>query len=223
MKNEQKIKIVVDEGTGKKVVVDTVFKNSPVLDSLILKDGTVVLIKHTDSESGLKHHSGRDHSIVTYSSHGNDDGKTYKEVTIISSDSLNMKNPDKKGDVYFYSNSDSEESKEGTGDRKYRIITRKSNDNGDKSETIYINKNTSSGDADDKTIDVYVTDDDKDSKVEKSRYVIAKDGIVVTVEGSDETKIKELAKEIETRMGVNNEEHAKKESVKTETKKTIKK
>jgi hypothetical protein len=223
MKNEQKIKIVVDEGTGKKVIADTVFNNNSMPDSLILKDGTVVLIKHTGNESGLKHNNGRDHTIMTYSSNGKDDGKTYKEITIISSDSLNMKEPDKKGDLYFYSNSGSEESKDGTGDRKYRVITRRSHDNGDRSETILINKNTSSGDADDKTLDVYVSDDNKDSKIEKSRYVIAKDGIVVTVEGSDETKTKELVREIETRMGVNKEEQAKNETANPETKKTTKK
>jgi cytochrome b involved in lipid metabolism len=202
LKNEQKIKIIVDEGSGKKILVDTVFQNSTMPDSLKLKDGTVVLIKHPGGESGLKHHNGKDHYFVTHSYNGENEGKEYNEVTIISSDSINMKDPDKKGNVYFYSNSDALENKEGAGDRNYHIITRKSHDNGDKSETISITKNISSDDSKSKTLDVYVSDDDKDSEVEKSRYIIAKDGIVVTVEGSDETKIKELASEIETRMGV---------------------
>src|ERR1035437_10934366 len=42
---------------------------------------------------------------------------------------------------------------------------------------------------------------DNDSTIEKTRYVIAKDGMVVTVEGNDETKTKELVKEIENKLG----------------------
>jgi hypothetical protein len=185
LKSEQKIKIVVDEGSGKKVVIDTVFKNSPMPDSLILKDGTVILIKHPGEEPGLKQH--------------------------------------KKGDVYFYSNSDSEDNKEGTSNRSYHVITRKSHDNGDKSETIYIKSYNSSADPEDKTFDVYVSDDDKDLNADKSRYVIAKDGVVITVEGSDEAKTQGLVREIETLMGVSKDDSGKKVTVKTETKKTLKK
>jgi hypothetical protein len=59
--------------------------------------------------------------------------------------------------------------------------------------------------------------------MEKTKYVIAKDGMVVTVEGNDETKAKELVKEIEAKLGVKSEGTEKKESVKVESKKTIKK
>ena len=57
----------------------------------------------------------------------------------------------------------------------------------------------------------------------KSRFVIAKDGMVVTVEGNDEAKAKELVKEIENKLGVRNDGSEKKETVKVESKKTIKK
>lgn len=185
LKSEQKIKIVVDEGSGKKVVIDTVFKNSPMPDSLVLKDGTVILINHPGEEQGLIQH--------------------------------------KKGDVYFYSNSESEDNKEGTSNSNYHVITRTSHDNGDKTETISIKSYNSSADPEDKTFDVYVADDDKDSKADKSRYVIAKDGVVITVEGSDEAKTQGLVREIETLMGVSKDDSGKKVTVKTETKKTIKK
>ena len=66
-------------------------------------------------------------------------------------------------------------------------------------------------------------DIDNDSTVEKTRFVIAKDGMVVTIEGKDEAKVKELAKEIESKLGVNTEGSDKKETIKVESKKVIKK
>jgi hypothetical protein len=62
-----------------------------------------------------------------------------------------------------------------------------------------------------------------DENGEMTKYVIAKDGVVVTVESNDEAKAKDLIKEIENKLGVNKEENQRKEIVKTETKKTVKK
>jgi ABC-type Na+ efflux pump permease subunit len=120
-KSEQKIKIIVDDGSGSKVIIDTVYKDSSAPDSMKLKDGSVVYLKH---------------------------GKTF---------------------------------------------------------------------------DVYVSENENESTTEKARYVIAKDGMVVTIEGNDEAKAKELVKEIENKLGVNNEETEKKETVKVISKKSVKK
>ena len=183
-KSEEKIKIIVDDGSGKKVVIDTVFYNSPRPDSIKLKDGTVIYLKNQGEEADFKHHAGE-----------NDD-------------------------VMLYNNSDSHE---GRNVKKYTVITRKSKDHGDKGETIYINKGVNPKKEVDNTFDIYVSDTDNDSTIEKTKYVIAKDGMVVTVEGNDETKTKELVKEIETKLGVNSEGTEKKETVKVESKKIIKK
>lgn len=48
--------------------------------------------------------------------------------------------------------------------------------------------------------------DGDNGNADRSRYVIAKDGMVVTIEGSDEAKTKALAKEIEDKLGVNSAE-----------------
>ena len=141
-KSEQKIKIVVDDGSGTKVVIDTVLKDSPKPDSIKLKDGAVIYFKHPQDRADLK------------------------------------------------------------GGEKYRVITRLSKEEGDEGEIIYINKDKSSEKEIEKTFDVYVSSDDNESTVEKTRYVIAKDGMVVTVEGSDEAKTKELVKDIESKLGV---------------------
>src|SRR5674476_982389 len=45
-KSEHKIKIIVDDGSGSKVIIDTVYKDSSAPDSMKLKDGSVVYLKH---------------------------------------------------------------------------------------------------------------------------------------------------------------------------------
>jgi hypothetical protein len=176
-KSEQRIKIIVDDGSGTKVVIDTVFKGSPGPDSLMLKDGSVIYVKHPGEEADLRHHKGKEHYIVTYSSNGKDNVNEMKEVTVIGTDSTELK---KAGD--------------------------------DKEVTYYRISETHTG-----------RYGDNDSTIEKTKYVIAKDGMVVTVEGNDETKTKELVKEIENKLGVNGEGTEKKETVKVESKKIIKK
>jgi hypothetical protein len=190
-KSEQKIKIIVDDGSGTKVIIDTVYKDTPAPDSIKLNNGTVIYMKHHGEGTGSGHHRGNEHYSVTYSSNGKDNGK--EEVVIISTDSLNS---EKRGDKirYFSSSSSSSGSNESRGGERYRVIRRGSKE-----------------------------DFDNDSTVEKTRFVIAKDGMVVTIEGNDEAKAKELAKEIETKLGINNEGSEKKETVKVESKNVIKK
>ena len=42
-----------------------------------------------------------------------------------------------------------------------------------------------------------------------TKYVIAKDGVVVTVESKDEAKAKDLIKEIENKLGISEEDNKK--------------
>jgi hypothetical protein len=127
-KTEQKIRVIVNDGSGTRVIIDTVYKDSPAPDSVIIKDGTVVYINHPG------------------------DGRDLKDSS-----------------------------------------------------------------------DEHVIYSDSESSAEKSRFVIARDGIVVTVEGNDEAKTKALVKEIENKMGVKDDAADKNETVKSESKKTIKK
>jgi hypothetical protein len=183
-KSEQKIKIVVNNGSGSKVLIDTVFSDSKGPDSLKLKDGTVVYLNHPDNEAGYLNHKGEDHFFVTSSSDGKEHGREYKEVTVIASDSAA-----RDGNVRYYSNSSSSSNSNSNSDnhhKKYKIVTRNSQDSGD-------------------TYDVSVNKSDNDSTINRTKYVIAKDGMVVTVEGNDEARAKELVKEIENKLGVNNE------------------
>jgi hypothetical protein len=194
-KSEQQIKVIVDDGSGTKTIIDTVYKDTQAPDSIKLKNGTVLYIKHYGEGRDSEHHRCKEHFTMTYSSNGKDDGK--EEVIIISSDSLHS---GKGGDNirYFSSPSSSSNSRsgsnEGRSDERYSVIRRESRE-----------------------------DFDNDSIDEKTRFVIAKDGMVVTIEGKDEAKAKELAREIESKLGVNTEGSEKKETVKVESKKAIKK
>ena len=219
-KSEQKIKIIVNDGSATKVVLDTVFKDSPAPDSLKLKDGSIVYIKHHGDDAYSGEHKRKEHFYVTYSSDGKDKGGENKEVTVIASDSAHFSEPGDSDNIIICHKSGSNE---GSGKMRYKVMTIDSKGKGDKEEYVYINKSSGNEENNDSSANVYVSDDDKDSALEKTRYVIAKDGMVVTIEGSDETRAKELAKVIEEKLGVNTEGSQKKETVKVESKKTIKK
>jgi hypothetical protein len=146
-KTEQKVKVVVADKSGTKVVIDTTFTGTGTLDSVILKGGKVIYIGENDSES---------------------DGRPDKHIKVIAhvgNDGANT------GHQYVYINDD-------------KVIPR----------------------GGDKKIDVMVSDDEFDNDLDITKYVIAKNGITVSIEGNDEVKVKELAVEIEKRLDINKEE-----------------
>jgi hypothetical protein len=175
---EQKIKVIVNDGSGSRVVIDTIYKDSQAPDSIKIKDGTVIYIKnHPGDEMDINQDDGRKQFFVTYSSDGKDNRRGSREITVISSDSIHVNKDGGSNHITYYNNS----------------------------------KSTNSSDREiEDTFDEYVSNGDNGSVVEKSRFVIARDGIVVTVEGNDEAKTKALVKEIENKMGVKNDASEKK-------------
>ncbi len=141
-KSEQKIKIIIDDGSGSKVVIDTLITGDMRPDSLKLKDGTVIYLRHDGDGSYRMHPSENKRFFITYSSDSSSD------------------------------------SHEGRSREKYTVIARNSREHGERWHT------------------------DRDSTVNKTKYVIAKDGMVVTVEGNDEARAKDLVKVIENELGV---------------------
>jgi hypothetical protein len=213
-KIEKKIKIIVDDGSERKIVIDTLLSNSSQNDSILLKDGSVVYFNDSGSESGLRDQKGKDHFTVSYSSNGNNKGKEFKEITVLSSDSSEVNDSSNTATVNYTRS----ESHEGHGTVKYKITSMKSNGDGDNIEIYSIDKNEAPGGENNNSI--YVTDSgtNKESTT-ATKYVIAKDGIVVTVEGNDEARAKELVKEIKAKMGIVSESSQNKEKVKPESKK----
>jgi len=74
-----------------------------------------------------------------------------------------------------------------------------------------------------KTFTVYVDKDGKKADAEKTKYVIKKNGMVVSVEGSDYEKVKELVKVIESNLDVKESPDSKSGNAKEENKNTGKK
>lgn len=177
-KSEQKIKIIVNDGSDTKVIIDTVLTGDNGPDSLILKDGSVLRLKHP--------HGDRNHRLFVISSDSKDGKDITKEITVISSDSMDM-HEDDHGNVMYYRN-------DRDGNHGYKVISRSRGD------MVWVGKDGHEKEGDD-TFTMHIDDD---QNVDKTRFVIAKDGMVVTIEGADEAKAKDLAKEIEKRLGVDN-------------------
>ncbi|TAL62261.1 MAG: hypothetical protein EPN88_13555 [Bacteroidetes bacterium] len=219
-KTEKKIKIIVSDDSGTKVVIDTLLCDGSMNDSIRLKDGKVIYIGHQENDDLLKPDEKTEKIFVTVTSDGKDRKKEYKEITVTCSHSADLSEVGEHSKAILISD---DNDTGGNANVKYRVISKSLKSDGDKDQYFYIKEGKSSKKEMEKTFDVLVTGDDKESGIEKTRYVIAKDGMVVTVESSDEAKAKELIKEIENKLGVNTEGGEKKEKVKTETKKTIKK
>lgn len=76
---------------------------------------------------------------------------------------------------------------------------------GDKEENIFVTyKSNGKGDK----FNIEVNTDEPEGDFEKQSYVIAKDGMVVTIEGGSEDKVKELAGFIEAKLGVTKNDKA---------------
>jgi hypothetical protein len=159
-KSEQKIKIIVSDGSGTEVVIDTLIKDGETNDSIRIKGGKVIYIGHSGDETSIKHKDDSEHVYVYVSSDDKHASATGKS----------------------------------SGGTHYKYITTE------------LNGADNFEDAEDMT-----------------RSVIAKDGMVVTVEGKDEAKVNELTKEIQKKMGVKTDESNQKQNAKEESKKNVKK
>jgi len=161
-KNEDKVKVVIADKSGTKVIKDTVITWVGESDTINMKSGKVIIIS---DESGDSH------------------GKC-KQVKVIA-------HVDKDG-------------------------------KGSDQQYVYINKGKETDHSGDETFDIMVSDDEFDNGLDKTRYVISKNGITVSVEGEDEILIKELIKEIEKKLDINNDDPAPGVEVKKTEKKTVK-
>jgi hypothetical protein len=219
-KNEQKIKVVINDGSGEKTVIDTTFTGGSLPEKLTLKDGEVIILEKPGT--GIKPGEKTKQVFVKVLSDEKDAKKEEKKVIIYSTDSVTVNAGSEGKQVYLYSNSKS------TGGKPTKVIITSAGegedlleeDDGDK--VIIIRDGKVLQNKGEKTFDVMVESDDAESDVETTKYVIAKDGLVVTVEGKDEAKVKELIKEVESRLGIKNEGEEK-VVVKAEAKKPVKK
>jgi hypothetical protein len=84
-KSEQKIKIIVDDGSGTKVIIDTVFKDSSGPDSIRLKDGNVIYLKHfTITASTDRKEEGNEKTFDVYVSDNDKKNSNFDQVSFFN-------------------------------------------------------------------------------------------------------------------------------------------
>jgi hypothetical protein len=110
----------------------------------------------------------------------------------------------KGGNVIYIGKHDSD--LEGKPGKQLKVIANVDKDDGNTEHRyVYVNDGKVIRHGRDEKFDVMVSDDEFDNDLDKTKYVIAKDGITVTIEGNDEAKVKELTNEIEKQLDINKE------------------
>jgi hypothetical protein len=188
-KAEKKVKIVTVDKDGKETIIDTTFTGESAPGSITLKDGKVIYFDTPESvTTRIKTEEGKG-SIYVTSIADNDGPETLeKEVIVMSGDDgeWTITRP--------------------AGNKQHVYVQSGADGKNEKTEKHVIVKSAGSKDAlredkDGKTFHVTVSSD-TESDTEMTKYIIAKDGVVVTVESDDETRAKEIIKTIEDKLDV---------------------
>jgi hypothetical protein len=175
-KNEKKIKIVIDDGSGEKTVLDTTITDGTIPGTITTKDGKIIIIdepvSHPEQGKGEK----MMHVTVTDNTGGKNEET--EKIIIMSGD----------GETWTTS---------ATGDKEGTLTN-------EADGKVYVITKTKSveNDSDGKKVKIITESGDKETETGATKYIIAKDGIVVTVESDNAAKAKELIKEIENKLGV---------------------
>lgn len=206
-KEEQKIKIIIDDGTGVKTVLDTTFSNGRMPETINLKDGKVIVITRPGKNmNGIK--SGDPENIIVSISSKDDgiDGEENK-VIIMNSDSVewSASQSDKGKHVYVYSGKSETDGEPVLITSSATLKTGTWTDNKEKRVIIIKDGKEIETGLDNTNIDVIVESENEESDPDVTKYIIAKDGVVVTIESNDEVKAREIIKTIEKKMGVKSE------------------
>lgn len=203
IQTERKIKIVVADEKGNKTIIDTTFTGEPGNNAITLKDGKVVFIG--DGEE-LEHFNISDvdgKMVVTMTTDGKSDQKIEKTITVTSSDSAEWTASEQEGTKTYSFSSASGEPK------KHVIIAHAGEENtewespdGKQRVIVSVSKSV---DSDNNKVMVQVPSNGNkyyDNNTNSTKLVVAKDGMVITIEGEDEAKVKDLMKLIESNLGV---------------------
>jgi hypothetical protein len=205
-KSEKKVKIVTIDKDGSETIIDTTFTGESTPDSIAFKNGKVIYFDTPGSVTArIKTEEGKGNIYVTSIADDDDGTETVdKEVIVMSGDNgeWTITRP--------------------AGNKQHVYIQSGTDGKNEKTEKHVIVKSTGSNDAvwednDGKTFHVTVSSD-TESDNGMTKYIIAKDGVVVTVESDDEDKAREIIKEIENKMDVKSDAVGKKEAPKAPAK-----
>jgi hypothetical protein len=206
-KSEQKVKVVVSDGKDTRVIVDTVMTVSTMKDTILTRDGNIFVIRTPEEDFSIDQAKGEKQYTVTVTSDDKKDGKQMKTITVVSGDSAIITKGFHSDGVTVISKSNEGEGKENV---YYKVIKSNPHEKTGKG-TVYYYKEGDSGKMGDERFDVFVEDNDVASMDDAAvRYVIAKHGVVVTVEGKDEEKAKEIFDTVRKKLDEGDKAAAKK-------------
>lgn len=214
------VKVVVVDKSGNKTELDTLLTDGPMADSIKLKNGDMVYIGKHGSMAEIMAGAGSHNCEMSVTINSDNEGKEkiVKKYKIVTGDSTQIIKDKEGEDIIIV-----KEGKHIVEGKGGDVMVWSSDKTGSKGgNVIYINEGKEELKNGEKIFDVQVSKDDSGNEVEKTKYVLAKDGMVISIEGNDEAKVKDLVKDIESKMGVKGET-AVKPVVKEGTKKTIKK
>jgi hypothetical protein len=222
-KNEKKIKVVINNGSGEKTVLDTTITDGNFPETITTKDGKVIFIEKPVSHS----EPGKVEKILNITVTDDADGKTEEteKIIIMSGDRetwTTTSTSDGTKHVQVFASAEAE----GDGLVKHIIETATDDENGSgisKGGNVYVITKEKSIYADSGREGLKVDVKSGDIETKGTRYIIAKDGVVITVESDDEAKAKEIVRKIENITVVKNESSEIKESKKSESKKGVNK
>jgi|WetSurMetagenome_2_1015567.scaffolds.fasta_scaffold00136_13 hypothetical protein len=224
-KTEEKVKIVIADKGETKTIIDTTFTGDSMPDSIVLESGKVVyLAKHDGKIAHIKTGDENGKIFVTTSVSSDDGEKAENKVIVISDGKAEWTVTPSSGNtshVYAYTESDDNDSKASnhiiiSADTKGDIIE----DAGGK-KVIIIKDGKVITDSDSKKFDIEIrSDSEKDT--EMTKYVIAKDGVVITVETDDEAKAQDIINDIKKKLDIKASDTEKKETSKKVNKKSEK-
>jgi hypothetical protein len=221
-KNENRIKVVIADKSGEKVIIDTVFSGEPSEGKFVTKDGKVIIIGGSqDKKFEFTDNDGDKLKTITVIADGGKDGEKTREIKIVKGDSLKMISEDGKvivveGKPLKIIEGKHIDIKEGDNDM---VWVSAGDGSSEKRVMVYSTSGSVKTDIE-KDIRVKVVAGEKIGETQSVNLVIAKDGMVVSIEGNDEARAKELADLIEKHL--EGSADAEKKTVKEEVKKNKK-
>ena len=221
-KNEQKIKIVISDDSGERVILDTLIKDSMLTDSIRLKDGKAIFIVHPGNEEAIGSDAGKKYIFVTATSDDKASNNEVKKITIISSDSASAEVSGKCGKTFVRCESAPSLEKGGAHNNVMTWTEHEAGD-GKVEKVIIINERNKVGKEGGEAFEYTSGSSDKDTDAERTKYVISRDGMVISVEGDNYARVKDLIKDIEATLDAKNNGTQNISVVNEEKKKEVKK
>lgn len=198
-KSSKQLKLIVEDKEGTRVLIDTTFKGILNIDTIKTKDGKMIFIgSHEGSDILVGTHENNENIIyvTTKSVVTTGDQKGEKEIRIISGDSVKVIKSGSPGHVVIMKKG--EPVAEAHSESKMAWVVSEKDSGGN---LVYINEagpvRIKEGE---RIFNMEVITDGKGQSTAKSSYVIARDGMVISVEGDDEAKVKEMGKLIESKI-----------------------